>query len=183
MCVFFCFFLGKVLSGNAFLTLSSVFISLIGTTLDSLKPYQVGPGKFKGITHFFSLFLSFFDTLAYSADWAGCVLRGKALYKGLSQWHCKAHLQLMRSGSATMELLCLSLERRGSLLAEGRFLSDLIVSMQSPFLVAEASSRDPSSCTRRECDSWNLVVMRAKGPFGGQTSLSRAVTLQGHCTW
>lgn len=81
--------------------------------------------------------------------------------------------------------LCLSLERKGSLLAEGRFLSDLIVLMLSPFLVAEVSGSDPSSRTRRECDSWNLVVMRARGPFWGQTKLiqSSHSYLQGHCTW
>lgn len=80
--------------------------------------------------------------------------------------------------------LCLSLKRKGSLLAEGRFLSDLIVLMQSPFLVAEVSGRS-ISCTKRECDSWNLALMRARGPFWGQTKLIQCSHsyLQGHCTW
>lgn len=67
-------------------------------------------------------------------------------------------------------------EERKSL-AESRFLSDLIVLMQSPFLVAEVSGRDPSSCTRRECDSWNLVLMRAGVHFGARLGISRAVTV------
>lgn len=74
-----------------------------------------------------------------------------------------------------MELvICEFWEERKWFLAEGRFLSGLIQLMQMHFLVGEVSGRDPGYCTRRECDRWNLVLMKAgkgRDPFWGQSRL------------
>ena len=73
-------------------------------------------------------------------------------------------------------------EERKCLLAEGRFLGDLIPLMRSPVLVGDVSGQDPSSCSRRECDRRDLILMRSGTHFGARvclprTAACRAVTL------
>lgn len=83
----------------------------------------------------------------------------------------------------TMELDIFEFGEEGKcLLAESRLLSDLIPLTQSPLLVGDVLGRDPSSCTMRECDRWNLILMRPGTHFRDRVCLSRtagcrAVTL------
>lgn len=155
------------------LALSSTFTSFMGIQLGSFWAQETGAGKVRGLIPF-SLFLSFVDTHQ-------CILQTE---RGISSGEKSCTKGMLQTLQASLSAGCfwtqnwsqLSFLRRGGgfwLRASFLMLSQQV--MQLHFLVGEILGRDPASCTRGECDRWNLVLVKSGIYFGTTVGISRTI--------